>query len=584
MENFIVSARKYRPVTFSTVVGQNSITATLKNAIRNNKLAQAFLFCGPRGVGKTTCARILAKTINCTNISEDFEPCNECESCRSFNDNASFHIYELDAASNNSVDDIRNLVEQVRIPPPIGKYKVYIIDEVHMLSAAAFNAFLKTLEEPPAYAKFILATTEKHKIIPTILSRCQIFDFKRMYIPDIVEYLKHVAAQEQVTYEDGALHIIAQKADGAMRDALSIFDQVVNYCGTHLEYKRVIENLNVLDHEYYFALTDAFLQGDTSKALLTLNRVIESGFDGQYFIIGLGEHLRNLLMCRTPETVQLMEVGDDLKKRYAVQARQCSPAFLLKALDLNNECDLNYKMTANKRLLMELTLLKITELLHPFEGNRPAAPASETQQPAPQSVAQPATPPPPKPAAAEPERPQPVQPTPYNLPENRQKDVLKEPETPPLKKSPGRLPSTGVSIKNPISNGAEKVEDEIVLDAPFTQEQLEAAWEEMANNMKTEGMKTAFKARKPQLQEDFKILFEVDNSVLAEQIKENSEGLKKYLAKRLKNNQLAIIPVVAKQEQKAYVPYTDSEKIQEMKKQNPDLEGFIEELGLQASS
>jgi DNA polymerase-3 subunit gamma/tau len=578
MENFIVSARKYRPITFSSVVGQNSITTTLKNAIRNNKLAQAFLFCGPRGVGKTTCARILAKTINCTNVSEDFEPCNECESCRSFNENASFHIYELDAASNNSVDDIRNLVEQVRIPPPIGKYKVYIIDEVHMLSAAAFNAFLKTLEEPPDYAKFILATTEKHKIIPTILSRCQIFDFKRMYIPDIISHLKHVAAQEGVTYEDGALHIIAQKADGAMRDALSIFDQVVNYCGNHLEYKKVIENLNVLDYEYYFELTDALLEGNSSKVLLTLNRVIESGFDGQYFIVGLGEHLRNLLICRTPETIQLMEVSEDLKKRYLIQMQQCSPAFLLKTLDLNNECDLNYKTSANKRLLLELTLLKMAALLHPFEGERQniPAPAQKEQQPAPpitpeKSIVE-------MPVKQDGQQQQTV----YKQPEADKKDEVKEEMNPPLKKNTGKIPLTGVSIKNPVTSSKDTSEiNRPILDAPFTQEQLEKAWEEMANSMKTEGMKIAFKARKPQLKENFEILFEVDNKVLVEQIKENIDPLKNYLAKRLKNNQLMITTIVAAQEKKAYVPYTDAEKVQDMKKRNLDLEGFVNDLGLQ---
>ena len=372
MDNFIVSARKYRPFTFASVVGQSSITTTLKNAVKNNKLAQAFLFCGPRGVGKTTCARILAKTINCLNISDDFEPCNQCASCRSFDDNASFHIYELDAASNNSVDDIRNLVEQVRIPPQSGKYKVYIIDEVHMLSTQAFNAFLKTLEEPPSYAKFILATTEKHKIIPTILSRCQIFDFRRMHVPDIVTHLRYVAEKENITYEEEVLHVIAQKADGAMRDALSLLDQSVNYCGTHLEYKKVIENLNVLDYDYYFTLTDAFLKGDITTALLILNTIIDTGFDGQYFIIGLGEHLRNLLICRTKETIQLMEVSEEVKKRYLEQVQKCTSSFLLQALEINNQCDLNYKTTGNKRLLKELTLMKICSL-----NNTPEPPNKE---------------------------------------------------------------------------------------------------------------------------------------------------------------------------------------------------------------
>ncbi|MEN8225779.1 MAG: DNA polymerase III subunit gamma/tau, partial [Bacteroidota bacterium] len=363
MENFIVSARKYRPDTFDTVVGQNSITGTLKNAIRNQHLAQAFLFCGPRGVGKTTCARILAKTINCQNISDNIEACNECESCTSFNDSASFNIHELDAASNNSVDDIRNLVDQVRIPPQVGKYKVYIIDEVHMLSAAAFNAFLKTLEEPPPYAKFILATTEKHKIIPTILSRCQIFDFKRITVDDIAAHLKYVAESENVKASDDALHVIAQKADGALRDALSIFDQLVSFAGDELSYESVIQILNVLDYDYYFKVIQHILKGDASATLLIVNEIIDNGFDGQHFIIGLGEHLRNLLVGKDPETVKLLEVSENLKKKYLEQAGLCETDFLLRALSINNQYDVQYKGSNNKRLHLELSLLQMCGLM-----------------------------------------------------------------------------------------------------------------------------------------------------------------------------------------------------------------------------
>jgi len=319
MENFIVSARKYRPNTFDTVVGQGSITTTLKNAIKNDHLAQAFLFCGPRGVGKTTCARILAKTINCENQSANIEACNECESCTSFNNSASFNIHELDAASNNSVDDIRNLVDQVRIPPQVGKYKVYIIDEVHMLSQAAFNAFLKTLEEPPAYAKFILATTEKHKIIPTILSRCQIYNFQRITIEDIANHLAYVAKNENIQADPDALHIISQKADGALRDALSIFDQLVNFAGDRITYETVIENLNVLDYDYYFKIIDYFLVGDIANSLLLLNDIIELGFYGHHFLMGLGEHLRDLLVCQDSSTVKLLEVGASIKASYLQQ-------------------------------------------------------------------------------------------------------------------------------------------------------------------------------------------------------------------------------------------------------------------------
>ena len=316
MENFVVSARKYRPQTFDTVVGQSSITQTLKNAIRSNQVAQAFLFCGPRGVGKTTCARILAKTINCENLSPNIEACDKCSSCVSFNENASFNIYELDGASNNSVDEIRNLVDKIRIPPQMGEYKVYIIDEVHMLSAAAFNAFLKTLEEPPPYAKFILATTEKHKIIPTILSRCQIFDFKRITVDDIVKHLQFVAGNENITADESALHIIAQKADGAMRDALSIFDQLVSFAGDNITYETVLENLNVLDYEYFFQITDQIFQGDLSSTLLTINDILDKGFDGQHFLIGFGEHLRNLLVSKDPITIKLLEAAPSIRDRY----------------------------------------------------------------------------------------------------------------------------------------------------------------------------------------------------------------------------------------------------------------------------
>ena len=359
MDNFIVSARKYRPATFNSVVGQESITATLKNAIKTGQVAQAFLFCGPRGVGKTTCARIFAKALNCQQPTGDFEPCNECESCRSFNNSASFNVFELDAASNNSVEDIRSLVEQVRIAPQGAKYKVYIIDEVHMLSGAAFNAFLKTLEEPPAYAKFIMATTEKHKIIPTILSRCQVYDFKRINEKDIVDHLKYVAQQEGVSAEDEALHVVAEKADGALRDALSIFDQLVSFSGKNITYKATIENLTVLDVDNYFKVTDFVFGDDASPALLLLDDILSKGFDAQHFISGLASHFRNLLMAKTPATVQLLETSDNIKSRLQQQAQRVDKQLLLRAMDLANQCDFNYKMSNNKRLSVELCLLQI---------------------------------------------------------------------------------------------------------------------------------------------------------------------------------------------------------------------------------
>ncbi|WP_242916191.1 DNA polymerase III subunit gamma/tau [Pontibacter liquoris] len=362
MENFVVSARKYRPTTFDSVVGQHHITNTLKNAISSKHLAQAFLFCGPRGVGKTTCARILAKTINCQNITPETEACNECESCRSFNSSSSFNIHELDAASNNSVEDIRNLVEQVRYAPQTGKYKIYIIDEVHMLSNQAFNAFLKTLEEPPSYAIFILATTERHKIIPTILSRCQIFDFNRIRIEDMVRHLGSIATKESITAEPDALHLISQKADGALRDALSIFDQMVTFSGSKVTYKATVENLHILDYDYYFRLTDHLLTENLSGSLLLFDEILKNGFDAHNFLIGIGEHFRSLLVCKDQATVQLLEVSDNIKAKYAEQSQKSSVSFLLSGLNLVSTCDTNYKSSKNQRLHVELCLMKLAHL------------------------------------------------------------------------------------------------------------------------------------------------------------------------------------------------------------------------------
>ncbi|MFN7115578.1 MAG: DNA polymerase III subunit gamma/tau [Saprospiraceae bacterium] len=360
MSNFVVSARKYRPNRFEDVVGQEHVSRTLKNALQSDHLAHAFLFCGPRGVGKTTCARILAKVLNCQNLSKNFEPCNECSSCKSFNENASFNITELDAASNNSVEHIRALIEQVRFQPQQGKYKVFIIDEVHMLSQQAFNAFLKTLEEPPSYAIFILATTEKHKILPTILSRCQIYDFRRIQIPDMVAHLQHICKTENIEAEEDALHIIAQKADGALRDALSIFDRIVAFSGNKILYQDVISNLNVLDYDYYFQLVDALLLEDVSKILLLFDDILRKGFDPEIFINGFSEHLRNLLVCKDAQTLSLLEVSDNLQERYRNQASLTPSALILTALNMANECDLEYKNARNKRLHVEMALVKMT--------------------------------------------------------------------------------------------------------------------------------------------------------------------------------------------------------------------------------
>lgn len=357
--DFIVSARKYRPDTFDSVVGQKSITSTLKNAIKSEHLAQAYLFCGPRGVGKTTCARIFAKTINCKHLTDKNEACNTCESCQSFNQNKSYNIHELDAASNNSVEDIRSLIDKVRIPPQISRYSVYIIDEVHMLSQQAFNAFLKTLEEPPKHAIFIMATTEKHKILPTILSRCQIFDFNRIRVEDIVKYLEQIAAKESIEYESNALNIIAQKADGAMRDALSVFDQLVSFSGGRISYQQVIENLNVLDYEYYFRLTDNFLENRVADTLVLFDEILSRGFDAQNFMNGLSKHFRDLLVCKAEKTMQLLEAGDSIKKQYADQSSRCKEEFLFSLLEISNECDLSFKASKNQRLHVELALIKL---------------------------------------------------------------------------------------------------------------------------------------------------------------------------------------------------------------------------------
>ena len=368
MENYIVSARKYRPLTFDSVVGQRALTTTLKNAIASGKLAHAYLFCGPRGVGKTTCARIFARTINCLTPTETGEACGNCESCKAFEQQRSFNIHELDAASNNSVEDIRSLIEQVRMPPQVGRYKVFIIDEVHMLSTAAFNAFLKTLEEPPAHAIFILATTEKHKILPTILSRCQIYDFNRMEVADIVGHLKHVAQQEGYDYEEEALSVIARKADGGMRDALSIFDQVAGYAEGHLTYRKVIEDLNVLDYDYYFKIVDQMLGKDVPAVMLTLNEILSKGFAANHFISGFASHLRDLLVSRDAQTLPLLEVSETVRTRYSEQAAKCRPQFLYRALRICNDCDLNYRTSSNKRLLVELTLIQVAQAVDDDEA------------------------------------------------------------------------------------------------------------------------------------------------------------------------------------------------------------------------
>ncbi len=574
MDQFIVSARKYRPATFDMVVGQQAITSTLKNAIRNNILAQAFLFTGPRGVGKTTCARIMAKTINCLNPTAEMEACDVCESCVSFRNSASFNIHELDAASNNSVEDIRALVDQVRIPPQVGKYKIYIIDEVHMLSNAAFNAFLKTLEEPPSYAKFILATTEKHKIIPTILSRCQIFDFKRITVDDIVKQLEFVAQREHVEAEYDALNVIAQKADGAMRDALSIFDQMVSFSGNRISYKSVIENLNVLDYEYYFRMTDAMLAGDSSAVLLMLNEIIDNGFDGQHFVSGLGMHLRNLLVSQDVATIKLMETSQALRDRYALQAASCSPSFLLAALELQNQCDLNYARSSNKRLLVELAMLQICGL------SKPAS--STASKPAPAQPASPSAMPPARNAAyaAEVHTPSPVRAaaaTPVQAPASPPSKAADAASMPANRPRPGTL-----SINTKLEEPSAKEVLIPVIENPFTPEQLIGVWKDYAQSHQdvSPSFATAMMRHQPEYDGKRNITFRVESSLtLAD--KSNINLLLEHLKNQLHNNQitLELVMVEAAPNREAY---TDREKFQKMAEHRPALQLFKDELGLEA--
>ena len=585
MENFVVSARKYRPVTFDTVVGQGSITNTLKNAIRNNTLAQAFLFCGPRGVGKTTCARIMAKTINCLNPTENMEACNECESCRAFNNNASFNIYELDAASNNSVEDIRSLVDQVRIPPQIGQYKVYIIDEVHMLSAAAFNAFLKTLEEPPAYAKFILATTEKHKIIPTILSRCQIFDFKRITVDDIAKHLAYVAQNEGVNAEPEALNIIAQKADGALRDALSIFDQMVSFSGKNITYKDVIDNLNVLDYDYYFQIVDHILQGRTSDILLILNDIISKGFEPQHFVSGMGNHMRSLMVCKDPSTVQLLEVSEQLRQRYLTQSQACPMPFLIRALEINNKCDIDYRAANNKRLHLEIALLKMCALCSQAL-NMPAAQAQPVpmpqnrpvQQPTPQQASQL------KPQSQSPpqSQPQPVrhQPPVQQTPQPSVQQPVSQPQPQPVVRPRGTTSS--ISINKAMQQAEQKAEEkEENWDSPFTQEQLTASWTDFVSRYKniSPNFAAALGKYTPRLMEGSEIHFSVDN-LLFERDTEGVTALKHHLKNSLHNNQFKLMPEVMERPAEIEA-YTDKDKFEKMVEEHPFLRTMQTELKLE---
>lgn len=607
MENYIVSARKYRPSTFESVVGQRALTTTLKNAIATGKLAHAYLFCGPRGVGKTTCARIFAKTINCMNPTADGEACNQCESCTAFNEQRSYNIHELDAASNNSVDDIRQLVEQVRIPPQIGKYKVYIIDEVHMLSASAFNAFLKTLEEPPRHAIFILATTEKHKILPTILSRCQIYDFSRIGVEDTVAHLAYVASKEGITAEPEALNVIALKADGGMRDALSIFDQVVSFTGGHITYKSVIENLNVLDYEYYFKLTDFFLDNKVGDALLLLNDVLNKGFDGSHFITGLSSHLRDLLVSKDTVTLPLLEVGASIRERYQAQAQKCPLPFLYRAMKLCNDCDLNYRASKNKRLLVELTLIQVAQLT--AEGDdvssgrspkqvikpiftQPAAPQQQAGS-APHHPQAASTPAAAQPAAQTTGTSKPVVPPTGNAAATHTTPTAvlmaqgKEEKKIPVMKMSG----LGVSIKRPHVEEEQKKNGTptAVLqttqpeeDFIFNERDVNYYWQEYAGRMPIEQVAIAKRMQNMHVALLNATTFEavVDNEIIAKEFTALIPTLQEYMRVRLKNRKVTMTVRVSAPAEKVRA-YGRVEKFQMMAQKNSALMELKNEFGLE---
>lgn len=583
MDNYIVSARKYRPSTFRSVVGQKSLTTTLKNAIQSNKLAHAYLFCGPRGVGKTSCARIFAKTINCLNPTADGEACNACESCRAFNEQRSYNIHELDAASNNSVDDIRTLIDQVRIPPPIGKYKVFIIDEVHMLTTAAFNAFLKTLEEPPHHALFILATTEKHKVLPTILSRCQIYDFSRISIADMVEHLQYVSSQEGVTAEPEALNVIAQKADGGMRDALSIFDQVVSFTNGNITYQAVIDNLNVLDYEYYFRLTDAILSGNVRASLLILNEILGKGFDGQNIITGLAGHFRDLLVCRDESTLVLFEVGASICERYKEMAKHCPDQLLFKAIELANTCDLNYRASRNKRLLLELTLIQLCQLtqvaaddkkkalIEPIAGTNPSSQAVNSGKPQQPPQAPSVT------AAA-------------GAPQVMSTHMPSSVPAPPPSTAPNPARRTarpmGISMKE---IGVEKPKQQTVQQAttnvkevvtPFDNDSLVREWDNYAATIdKKVYLKNTMINCKPTLQENYYFEVAVHNPGQQEELINNAIHILPFLRQHLTNSRIQMRVRIVEGNEK-HLAYTSTEKLELLMKINPTLGRLRDEFNL----
>ena len=581
---YIVSARKYRPTTFDTVVGQQALTTTLKNAVKSGKLAHAYLFCGPRGVGKTTCARIFAKAINCMSPTADGEACGQCESCQAFNEQRSFNIFELDAASNNSVEHIKTLMEQTRIPPQVGKYKVFIIDEVHMLSTAAFNAFLKTLEEPPAHVIFILATTEKHKILPTILSRCQIYDFERMTVRNTINHLKSVADKEGITYEEEALAVIAEKADGGMRDALSIFDQAASFCQGNITYQKVIEDLNVLDSENYFQIIDLSIINKVADVMVLLNNVINKGFDAGLLVQGLAKHVRNVLMAKDPQTLPLLEVSDQQRQRYKEQARKCETPFLYKALQLMNQCDINYRQSSNKRLLVELTLIEIAQITQPDEGpasgRKPRRLKSLFKQLIQQSQ--------PKQAAPQVAAVEPVASTPEPIADNQKPTANSQQPTATYNASsrPQLKNKVGFSWNN-LLNKEKRGKINIIpgtLDAndpnaavkeeevAFSQQDLELQWMSMCNRMpqKLSGIATRMKNMNPTILDFPHVEVVVENQLAMQQMEEIKGSIVKTLQIYLHNKSITLSMRIAEHQEQEKI-LSRREQYELMEKENPSI-------------
>jgi DNA polymerase-3 subunit gamma/tau len=593
---YIVSARKYRPITFDSVVGQAALTTTLKNAVKSGKLAHAYLFCGPRGVGKTTCARIFAKAINCQNPTAEGEACNECESCQSFNEQRSLNIFELDAASNNSVEHIKTLMEQTRIPPQLGRYKVFIIDEVHMLSTAAFNAFLKTLEEPPAHVIFILATTEKHKILPTILSRCQIYDFERMTIRNTVDHLKHVAQQEGITFEEQALAVIAEKADGGMRDALSIFDQAASFCQGNITYEKVIEDLNVLDAENYFQIIDLSINNKVGDIMVLLNNVINKGFDGGLLIQGLAKHVRNVLMAKDPQTLPLLEVSDQQRQRYQEQAKKCETRFLYQALKKMNQCDINYRQSSNKRLLVELTLIEIAQITQPAEegdsaGRSPRRLKSLFKHLMRQAQPKPAAP---QVAAAKPVAPKETStPTTTSITREPREASQREASQPSQPSKPAvKLGGIGFSWNNLMDQGKPSkiniipgtVSPAIAQqkNAQFSQEDLELQWMAMCNRMPQElsGIATRMKNMNPTITELPQIEVQVDNALIKQEMEDFKGRIVSSLKNGLQNESLSLEIVIVEQKEQVKV-MTRREQFEKLTKENPAIDKLRQVFNLE---